>query len=366
LSKVPSNANSAAVAAITHAANKYGLDPQAMIAVAHAESGLRPGAIGDGGHAFGLFQFNNAGGVITGQPNPERYLDPNFNAMEAARHMSTIPGLVGAKGQKAINLMVTKFERPADPGSEVKRASSFYGSLSPGAVTRAVAYNGIITGTDSKAPRTAPNASLGGGQGDSTSQPYQSAQSLLGYLLNASNPNSGDTTNQLTQFLNMPQEAAQVVQTKGQQTNPVGTTTTVPTTQPGKSADIKVTGPTPVVGVRHAKLIGVPYHGTHTLYGNWESDNAIDIALPGKTPVYATEDGVIGDRIGHINTKDAHMVGQRVNLAGKDNNFYYQHLATITVKAGQHVKRGDLIGYSGATNHVHFAVEKGDPRQYYK
>lgn len=358
------NPNQASVAAIKAAASKYGLDPKAMIAVAQVESGLNPKAKGDGGHAFGLFQFNNAGGVITGQPNPERYLDPNFNAMEAARHIASIPGAKGATGQKAVNLIVNKFERPLDKTGEINKAMANYGKLAPGVAERAATYANL-TGINATGPVTAPNGSSAGTPSVSSSQTYDPSQALLGYLLNASIPGHGaqdSTAALMATLVNPAAEAATNVQ--GQPlppTAPPVTTSTKPTT-----ANMKVTGPTPVVSVKGAKLIGVPNQGTHTLYNNWESDNAIDIAVPSKTAVYATEDGVIGDRIGHINTKDAHMAGQRVNLAGSDNNFYYQHLQTVAVKAGQHVKKGDLLGYSGALNHVHFAVEKGDPRQYYK
>lgn len=358
--------SNAALAAIAAAAKKYNLDPKAMAAVAKVESGLRPGAIGDGGHAFGLFQFNNAGGVITGEKNPKKFLDPNFNAMEAARHIASIPGAQGAKGKAAIDIIVNKFERPANAPAEVSKAYANYGGISDQAISRASQYAKIV-GIDSKAPVTAPNGSLASGNGNGSTSSFDPSQALLGYLLQQSNPAHGSsdpTAELMATVVNPMAEAATAVQTAGAAKAPTAPVTT--TTTPGKPADIKVTGPTPVVGVKGAKLIGTPYQGTHKLYNNWESDNAIDIAVPAKTPVYATEDGVIGDRIGHINTKDAHMVGQRVNLAGSDNSFYYQHLETITVKAGQKVKKGDLIGYSGATNHIHFGVEKGDPRQYYK
>lgn len=356
------NPNQAAVAAIQAAATKYHLDPKAMIAVSRVESGLNPSAIGDGGHAFGLFQFNNAGGIITGQSNPKKYLDPNFNAMEAARHIATIPGAQGATGQKAINLIVNKFERPANAPAEIAKASSYYSGISDQTITRASQYANIA-GINSKASVTAPNASLESSNGNVSTGGFDPSQALLGYLLNQSNPAHGSsdpTADLMATMINPAAEAATTVQANGKPA-PVTTQTT-----PGKPADIKVTGPTPVVGVKNAKLIGTPYQGTHKLYNNWESDNAIDIAVPAKTPVYATEDGTIGNNIGHINTKDAHMVGQRINLTGTDNNFYYQHLETIAVKAGQQVKKGQLLGYSGATNHIHFGVEKGDPRDYYK
>jgi murein DD-endopeptidase MepM/ murein hydrolase activator NlpD len=114
-------------------------------------------------------------------------------------------------------------------------------------------------------------------------------------------------------------------------------------------------------------VIGVPYQGSHTLFGNWESDNAVDISVPVGTPVYATESGVIGSRIGAFSSGDPHLQGLRVNLQGKNDAFYYAHLSRLAVHAGQRVAKGQLLGYSGSANgvaHLHFASENRDPRSY--
>lgn len=116
---------------------------------------------------------------------------------------------------------------------------------------------------------------------------------------------------------------------------------------------------------RRGKIIGVPYQGTHRLYNNWESDNAVDIAAPVGTPVYALRSGVIGSQIGSLGSGDARLAGQRVHLKFGDNEAYYAHLSRLVVKAGQRVQAGQLIGYSGSANgtpHLHLAVRSGDPR----
>lgn len=110
-------------------------------------------------------------------------------------------------------------------------------------------------------------------------------------------------------------------------------------------------------------IIGTPYHGTHTL-GNWQSDNALDIAVPVGTPVYAVTAGVIGSRIGPLSSTNPRFAGNRVTLEGAGNSYYYAHLSKLTVKAGEHVIAGQLLGYSGEANgvaHLHFAVENGTP-----
>lgn len=117
-----------------------------------------------------------------------------------------------------------------------------------------------------------------------------------------------------------------------------------------------------------AKLIGFPYQGTHkpgaTTPANWESDNAIDIAVPIGTPIYATADGTIGSQIGAMGSGNPYTAGLRVHLATNGNEFYYGHLSRLVVRAGQHVRAGQIIGYSGSANgvqHLHFGARNGNP-----
>lgn len=111
-------------------------------------------------------------------------------------------------------------------------------------------------------------------------------------------------------------------------------------------------------------LIGRPYQGTHSL-GNWQSDNAIDLAAPVGTPIYAAEDGRIGDQIGPLHSSSSRFAGERLTLEGSGGNaFYYAHLSKLAVTAGQQVTRGQLLGWSGSANgvsHLHLGVRDGDP-----
>lgn len=114
------------------------------------------------------------------------------------------------------------------------------------------------------------------------------------------------------------------------------------------------------------KPSGVPYTGSHgaTAPKNWESRNAVDLDVPVGTPVYAQAAGVIGDRIGSLNSSDPKMQGLRVHLVTANNEFYYAHLSKLAVKAGEHVEDGQLLGYTGKANgvaHLHFAAKNGDP-----
>jgi hypothetical protein len=115
---------------------------------------------------------------------------------------------------------------------------------------------------------------------------------------------------------------------------------------------------------RTGKIIGTPYSGTHTL-GNWQSDNAVDIATPVGTPMGALEGGTVV-KVRHHPQDGGRFAGDQITIRGADgNSFFYAH-GVSGVKPGQKVHRGDVIGKSGSANgvaHLHFGVEKGDPRK---
>lgn len=117
-----------ALGAIQTAAKARGLAWQPLAAVAHFESGLNPQSIGDGGHAFGLFQNNNAGGTITGDPNPRRFLNPNVSANYTADAIKRL-GIQGMSPQAQVAAIVNRYERPANPGREIAGAQSYLATL---------------------------------------------------------------------------------------------------------------------------------------------------------------------------------------------------------------------------------------------
>lgn len=114
-------------------ARQRGLDPQAVLAVARTE-GLG-GGIGDGGHAFGPFQLNDAGGVITGkfpgqsQDQVQQWAWSPSGVNYALAGIQKVAG--GLQGAPAINAIVHGFERPADQPSEISKALSYYGGGAP-------------------------------------------------------------------------------------------------------------------------------------------------------------------------------------------------------------------------------------------
>ena len=127
------------------------------------------------------------------------------------------------------------------------------------------------------------------------------------------------------------------------------------------------------VTVKNWTKLGFPGQGTHAKdfnkkqgTDNWQSENAVDIGCPKGTPLVAVADGTIGNRIGPLNSKDPRLLGLRLYVVTKDNQFYYAHLSSIGVQAGQQVKRGQVVGKSGVANgvaHLHIAAEHGNPAE---
>jgi len=114
--------------------------------------------------------------------------------------------------------------------------------------------------------------------------------------------------------------------------------------------------------------LGVPANGTGKLiwptsggkisspYGGARRHSGVDIANPTGTPVYAADDGTVNF---------AGWNGGYGNLVRITNTStmqtYYAHLSKINVKAGQAVKKGEVIGLVGSTGnstgpHLHFEV----------
>lgn len=105
---------------VAEQAPKYGLDATAVMAIADQEgfkSGSGPSGIGDGGHAFGPWQLNDAGGVLTNHPVTAQgknasqawaWSQPGIDfALQGMQSVAS--GLAGAR---AVTAIATNFERP--------------------------------------------------------------------------------------------------------------------------------------------------------------------------------------------------------------------------------------------------------------
>ncbi len=98
----------------------------------------------------------------------------------------------------------------------------------------------------------------------------------------------------------------------------------------------------------------------HPILKTLRRHTGVDIAAPKGTPVYATADGVISRENGGS--------GYGINVVinhGYSYKTVYAHLSKKTVRTGQKVKRGEVIGYVGNTglsfgSHLHYEVRKND------
>ena len=89
--------------------------------------------------------------------------------------------------------------------------------------------------------------------------------------------------------------------------------------------------------------------------------NGLDIGAPERTPIVAYMDGVIDV----VQDQGDQGYGRFVKIKHSDDCYtLYGHMKEWAVKAGDTVKKGDVIGYVGSTgrstgNHLHFEYRKG-------
>lgn len=111
---------------VAQRARHYGLDPRAVFAIGHHESGNRDNAIGDNGTSFGRWQLHEGGALPAGKN--AAWAGSKAGVDYALSHMATVAR--GLTGRAAISAISRRFERPADPASEIADAMGFYRSNS--------------------------------------------------------------------------------------------------------------------------------------------------------------------------------------------------------------------------------------------
>ena len=94
----------------------------------------------------------------------------------------------------------------------------------------------------------------------------------------------------------------------------------------------------------------------HPIYGIPKMHNGLDFTAPQGTPIYATGDGVV-TTAGESSGTGNHVV---INH-GYGYETVYMHMVRIKARVGQHVKRGEVIGWVGTTGastgpHCHYEV----------
>jgi murein DD-endopeptidase MepM/ murein hydrolase activator NlpD len=113
---------------------------------------------------------------------------------------------------------------------------------------------------------------------------------------------------------------------------------------------------TPSIWPAHGWLTGTFGGRSDPFTGEPGYHQGIDIATDKGQPVYATADGAV---------KSAERAGDYGNLIVITHEFglatRYGHLSRFSVKPGQRVTRGDIIGYVGSTGrstgaHLHYEI----------
>ena len=116
---------------INQYSQQFNLDPRAVAAVSLMEGGGRFGAIGDHGTSGGPFQLHIGGALPQGRSLA--WASTPAGIRYAMQRMAQ-SGAAGKSGRAAISAIVSNFERPADPTSEIAGALARYGGIQGGPV----------------------------------------------------------------------------------------------------------------------------------------------------------------------------------------------------------------------------------------
>lgn len=163
---------------IQELAPRYGIDPRAALVVARGEGGLvnRADDVGDlaGGGSYGPFQLYAKGALprqFVGKPDAADAWAWSPAGIEYALRKMKESGASGLQGPAAVEAIIRKFERPADPDKSVQLALGRLGSEMSGAAS-------IVPTDDPSRVALSPVAPASAGVAGSGRRAF--AQQLLG------------------------------------------------------------------------------------------------------------------------------------------------------------------------------------------
>jgi murein DD-endopeptidase MepM/ murein hydrolase activator NlpD len=121
----------------------------------------------------------------------------------------------------------------------------------------------------------------------------------------------------------------------------------------GISGPVSIPSRTPLDGLTMTSNFGMR---VHPVLGGMRAHKGVDLSAPVGTPIHATADGVVG--------KAAWFGGYGLYVQlehGSDLETRYGHMSRLNVAEGQHVRKGDILGYVGTTGrstgpHLHYEV----------
>lgn len=350
------------------AARAEGVDPRLFRALITAESGWRVDARSPVG-ATGLTQLMPATGRSLGVTNP---LDPRQNLRGGAKYIGQ--QLRAFKGDPRLALAAYN----AGPG-----AVSKYGGIPPFRETQN--YVAKIMSSLGSAPLSSPapaaggggapaagGAPMGGGAAPSGSplEMIAALRSLRGgaapIRARGYSSSAGATRLAGLQMLKSALSTRMASSAMGSSQPSAGSTEIQPLVDLGDGTFAHPTG-------GKGAIIGRPGQGTHDFKKsphNWQSDNAIDFGVPIGSPLYAPSAGIIGPSFGSLGPDSSRFGGSRLTIQGQGGapSWYMSHMRNYApgIRPGARVRRGQLIGYSGAANnvpHLHIGVDRGNPLQ---
>jgi murein DD-endopeptidase MepM/ murein hydrolase activator NlpD len=128
------------------------------------------------------------------------------------------------------------------------------------------------------------------------------------------------------------------------------------------------------------KLLGpnsvtIPSDGAHAGQSGWQSANAWDFKAPIGSPVFAVNSGKLitwsdyGQSVKKRGGKKLYGESFTVETDNDLPSVYYTHLKDTTVRKGDQVECGQLLGYvmdfpNSNYDHVHIGIESGNIRQF--
>jgi murein DD-endopeptidase MepM/ murein hydrolase activator NlpD len=121
--------------------------------------------------------------------------------------------------------------------------------------------------------------------------------------------------------------------------------------------------------------VSIPSDGAHGGQSGWQSANAWDIKATIGTPVYAVVGGTVKTYTDYgptpIKKDNKTLFGAGFTVDSNDNlpDVYYTHLKDVTIKQGDKIECGQLLGYvmdfpGSDYDHLHIGVESGNVRQF--
>lgn len=359
-------------------AKKYNVDARAAVSVARTEGGLsnRAGDIGDlsGGGSYGPFQLYAQGALpapYRGNPQKaDRWAWSEAGIEYAIRSMARA-GAAGLKGPQAIEAIVRKFERPADPEGQISKALTFYKST-PIKPWKEPAKGDV--------PKTTPPKP---GQKTTIDQTFnfdpinnkELGQTILAGLmenLRAASLGQPQPFSLVGTFLNMRLQGLDGGLGEGPK----------PTKdKPGVKVDSKagrtVQDAAKFFSGRALQWTTAGGVGEHTT-GGVSGQPAIDFMAAGGAPVYAPAAGRVMANMGFgLNPRQdpaAGYGGSRMWIQGQFDSdpepekLFLTHFqpGSLKVKPGQRVKPGQLLGYvwhwpgQASRSHIHAGISGGD------